>query len=475
VKVDLTEVHVEVDAIAVDECALVGPLHHNEPTARKDKRRMTIDASASSEALEIEPAHWKRNVSIFITGQTISLFGSMLVQYAVLWYLTLTTKDGVVVALATIFGFAPQAIVSIFGGVWADRHNRKFLIIASDATIAAATLTLALLMASGNDAHWLIFAALAVRSMGAGIQTPAVAALVPQLVPTSKLLRVNGINGSIQGALMLIAPAVAAVLYATVELEHILMIDVTTAVIGIAFLAVIPVARIARSSDEKVGYFTDLVDGVKYIWTHAFVRWLLLLFAGVMLFAAAPAFLTPLMVVRSFGEEVWKLTALEVAFAIGMTLGGAAVAAFGQRFSRMGLILGSLATMGVLTVALGLSPNLAVFLIVMFLVGFFIPGFSTPSMTVVQEVVEPERHGRVFGFWGIVGAVAMPLGMAIFGPMAQVMSVESVLVIAGVLMMIALAVALLAPAGRKAVKAARVSTDPLSHGAPHASEDLSVQ
>jgi DHA3 family macrolide efflux protein-like MFS transporter len=104
------------------------------------------------------------------------------------------------------------------------------------------------------------------------------------------------------------------------------------------------------------------------------------------------------------------------------------------------------------------------FLIVMFLVGLFIPGFSTPSMTVVQEVVEPERHGRVFGFWGIVGAVAMPFGMAIFGPMAQVMSVESVLIIAGALMMVALAVALLAPAGRRAIAAARVSTDPLAHG-----------
>jgi DHA3 family macrolide efflux protein-like MFS transporter len=425
---------------------------------------VTTEPATDTEVGENDPPRWKRNVSVFIAGQTISLFGSMLVQYAVIWYLTLTTKDGIVVALATIFGFAPQALVSIFGGVWADRHNRKFLIIASDATIAAATLTLALLMMAGNDALWLIFAALAVRSMGAGIQTPAVAALVPQLVPTSKLLRVNGINGSIQGALMLIAPAVAAVLYATVELEHILMIDVATAVIGIGFLAVIPVARIVRDGAERVGYFTDLVDGVKYIWTHSFVRWLLLLFAGVMLFAAAPAFLTPLMVVRSFGEEVWKLTALEIAFAIGMTLGGAAVAAFGERLSRMGLILGSLAILGILTVALGLSPNLVVFLVVMFFVGLFIPGFSTPSMTVVQEVVEPERHGRVFGFWGIVGAVAMPMGMAIFGPMAEVMSVEAVLVIAGVLMMLALAISLAVPAGRRAVAAARVSTDPLAHG-----------
>lgn len=417
------------------------------------------DTSAPIAVDEVAPPNWRRNVALFITGQTISLFGSMLVQYAVLWYLTLTTKDGVVVALAAIFGFGPQAIISIFGGVWADRHNRKYLIMGADAAIAAATLALALLMLAGNSDLWLIFAVLAVRSAGAGIQTPAVGALVPQLVPMSKLLRVNGINGSIQSALILVAPPVAAVLYATVELEYILMVDVATAVIGIGLLMLVPVARIVRDADARVGYFTDLREGVKYVATHPLVRWVLGLFAVVMVFAAAPSFLTPLMIARSFGEEVWKLTALEMVFAVGMMLGGAAIAAWGARFSRMTLIVWSLILLGVLTVGLGLSPNLWIFLTVMFLVGLFIPGFATPSTTLLQEVVEPERLGRVFGFMGIVGAVAMPLGMAIFGPMAEVMSVEAVLIIAGVLMLLALGVALLAPAGRRALAAARVSSD----------------
>src|SRR6188768_3468376 len=107
---------------------------------------------------------WRRNITLFLAGQTVSLFGSSLVQYAVLWYLTLTTKDGSILALSIVFGFLPQAILSIFGGVWADRHNRKFLIMGSDAAIAAATLVLALLMLNGSESLWLIFAVLAVRS-----------------------------------------------------------------------------------------------------------------------------------------------------------------------------------------------------------------------------------------------------------------------------------------------------------------------
>lgn len=424
---------------------------------------MSAPAESTPEETAAHP-RWRRHIALFLAGQTISLFGSMLVQYAILWHLTLTTKDGVVVALTVIFGFVPQAIVSILGGVWADRMNRKVLIIAADTSIAAATLTLALLMASGNDALWLIYAALAVRSVGAGVQTPAVSALVPQLVPASKLLRVNGINGSLQGALMLVAPPVAALLYANVELESILMVDVTTAIVGVGFLLAIPISRVVRNAEEPTGYVEDLKDGMRYIRDHTFVRWLFLLFAVVMVFAAAPSFLSPLMIARLFGEEVWKLTALEIAFAVGMTLGGGLIAAVGQKFSRMNLILGSLGILALLTVGMGLSPNLWIFLTMMFLVGVFMPGFSTPAMTVVQEVVEPERHGRVFGFWGIVGAVAMPAGMVIFGPMAQVISVQLVMVISGVLMAAALVTAVTVPAGRRAVARARISTDPLSRG-----------
>ena len=72
-------------------------------------------------------------------------------------------------------------------------------------------------------------------------------------------------------------------------------------------------------------------------------------------------------------------------------------------------------------------------------------------MTLLQERVEPERQGRVFGFVGIVMAVSMPLGMIVFGPLADVVSVELLLVVAGVLTFVVLAVAVLVPSGRRAM------------------------
>ena len=427
---------------------------------------MTVDPAVSPGATADDRPRWRRDVTLFLSGQTVSLFGSMLVQYAVMWHLTLETKSGVVLALAAIFGFLPQAIVSIFGGVWADRLNRKLLIIGADATIAVTTLVLALLMLNGIYDLWLIFAALAIRSIGAGIQMPAVSALIPQIAPTDKLMRVNGINGSIQSGMALLAPAAAGAIYAwgaeinsaagdnasTVGLTWIFFIDVVTAVIGISMIAVLKVPTIVRTG-ERPGYFVDLVEGVRYIWHHAFVRWLLVLFGVIFLLVVAPSYLTPLMVARTFGEEVWKLTVTELSFSVGMMLGGIAIAIFGARLNRVLLIVGSSVIFGMLNIALGLSTNLWVFFAFMLAVGLAVPFFSTPAMTLLQETVEPERQGRVFGFVGIVMAVAMPIGMVVFGPLADVFSVESLLIVAGIVTFIVLAIAVLVPSGRSAMRA----------------------
>ncbi len=428
-----------------------------------------VSSEESVTTVEERPG-WRRDITLFLSGQTVSLFGSMLVQYAVMWYLTLTTKDGTVLALSTVFGFLPQAIISIFGGVWADRHNRKLLIIGADASIALATAALAILMFLGNRDLWLIYVALAVRSAGAGIQTPAVGALLPQIVPADRLLSINGINQSIQAGMMLIAPAIAAVLYATLPLYAILGVDVVTAAIGIGLMTLIPVAKVIRSEATPTGYFSDLSAGFRYVVTHPLIRWLLGLYAVVMVLAAAPSFLTPLMVARSFGDEVWKLTVLELSFSIGMMLAGATIGAWGKRFSRIGLIVGASIGFGVLSIGMGLSSNLWVFFGFMFLTGVTVPVFSTPSMTVLQETVEPERQGRVFGFFGIVSATAMPVGMAVFGPLANLRSVEFVLIMSGLTTLVVAAIALLLPSGRRAMRAARDHTDPLSHGQVDAAE-----
>jgi len=418
----------------------------------------TVESSSEPRASESMPG-WKGRVTVFLVGQTITTFGSFLVQYAIMWHLTLTTKSGLVLALAAVFGFLPQAIVSIFAGVWADRVNRKIMILVSDSVIALATLVLAVFMLSGVEDLWLIFLIMAIRSIGAGVQMPAISALVPQIVPTDKLLTVNGINSSISSSLQLLAPVAAAAVYSTMSLSAILFIDVVTAVIGLSLLATVAVPTLARvSNEDKPSYFADLKEGMAYIFSNQLVRWVMAIFAIIFLLIVAPSNLSPLMIARTFGGEVWMLTVLELSFGVGMLIGGALIAVFAKKIDRIGMIIGSSILFGILATAMGFTTNLILFFALFFVVGIAVPAFSTSAMTLLQETVEPERQGRVFGFLGIVMAVAMPLGMSILGPLADVVSVEILLIVTGIATVVIAVVAVILPAGRRAIRAAHAST-----------------
>lgn len=419
--------------------------------------------NAESPETHDEMPGWKRNVAVFLTGQTVSLLGSMLVQFAVMWHLTIVTQSGSVLMLSIVFGMLPQAFMSIFGGVWADRHSRKLLIIGADSAIATITLALALLMLSGVDDLWLIYVALAVRSTFAGIQTPAVNAMVPQIVPTSQLIRINGINQSIQSGMMLLAPVVAAAIYASFDIVAVFFVDVVTAVLGIGMLLLVTVPRLVRHDDagpaggaapEKPSYFGDLAAGVRYIRGHGAVKWLMTIFATTMVLIGAPSYLTPLMVTRTFGDEVWKLTTNEVFWAAGMLAGGLAMAVLGTRVkNRVALIVLATLGAGVFTLGLGLSTNLWVFYVLGLFVGVAFTLMSAPSMAILQETVEPEMQGRVFGFVGIVMTVAMPLSMVVFGPLADRYSVQVLLVVAGALLVAFIATVLSVPSARRSLAA----------------------
>ncbi len=101
--------------------------------------------------------NWKTKIILFLTAQTISLFGSSLVQYAIIWYITLTTSSGVMLTISTVCGFLPQIAISLFAGVWIDRYDRKKMIMLSDGIIAFATLVLAIFFLTGYKSIWLLF------------------------------------------------------------------------------------------------------------------------------------------------------------------------------------------------------------------------------------------------------------------------------------------------------------------------------
>lgn len=391
-----------------------------------------------SERLTVQNSRWKRDVTLFLSSQTISLFGSSLVQYAMMWYITLSTQSGIMMTIYIICGFIPAFLLSPVAGVWADRFHRKKLIIYADAMIALATLILAILFMLGYDSIWLLFVMAAIRALGTGIQTPAVAAILPQIVPEEHLLRVNGINGTIQAVIMFVSPMVSAALLSLTTMGIIFFIDVVTAAIAIIVLITllqIPIHAKA-SGEQQVGYLEDFKLGISYIRKHPFLKSFFVFFALLFVMMAPAAFLTPLQVSRSFGEDIWRLTAIEIAFSVGMIVGGAVIASWGGFKNRVYTMMVAGVLMSICTILLGVLPIFWLYLGAMGLFGLAMPIFNTPTMTIIQEKVDPNYLGRVFGVFGMISTSMMPLGMLVFGPLADLVQVEQLLIWTGIAMFV---------------------------------------
>jgi DHA3 family macrolide efflux protein-like MFS transporter len=391
--------------------------------------------------------NWKKNAALFLTGQALSLFGSMLVQYAIMWYITLKTQSGATMTIFILAGILPMFFISPFGGVWADRFNRKNLINIADASIALATLIVAVLFILGFQNIWLLLACAAVRALGQGVQTPAVSAFIPLIVPEPQLTKVNGINSSIQSCTMLAAPMASGALLSLASIETIFFLDVGTALVGIGivyFLVKLPAPATTGGADQtaqtgtpqskSVNYFHDMREGIRYIAKHGYILRMIVLSTLFFIAAAPTAFLTPLQVTRDFGADVWRLTALEIAFSSGMLAGGILISVWGGFRNRIHTMALSCALVGIEAIALGLVSSFWLYIAVMTLMGITMPLYNTPSTVLLQSTVESAYMGRVFGVFGMVSSLMMPAGMLIFGPLADRVPIAYLLISTGAVM-----------------------------------------
>lgn len=383
---------------------------------------------------------WKKNTILFLSGQALSIFGSMIVQYAIMWHLIRETQSGSVMAVYALVGFLPMFLISPFSGVWADRFNRKYLINISDGVTALASLIAAVLLFRGYSHVGILFTCAAVRSLGQGVQSPAVGAFIPQIVPPEQLTRISGIQASVQSLCMFAAPFISAALMSFASLWTLFLLDVITAGIGIVILFFfVKAPKLETAYDEMeerkgIDYFRDLKEGLKYIRKHGFILRMIVLVAVFSVLSAPTAFLTPLQAARNFGSEVWRLSLVEVSFSVGMILGGILIGFWGGFKNRVYTMALAGFLFGIETVGLGLAPHFWVYLSVMGLAGITMPFYNTPSMVLLQSKVDPEYMGRVLSVFSMAGSVMMPIGMLLFGPLADIISINTIMLVTGIML-----------------------------------------
>lgn len=386
--------------------------------------------------------NWKKNVTLFLSSQAISLFGSSVVSFAIVWFVTRETSSGLWVSLLTISSYLPQFFVSFFAGVWADRYSRKKMVIVADTMIAVFTCLLVFMILQFTDTGAMMAALIGIsfiRSVGAGIQTPAVSAIIPSLVSEEKLLKINGYNASIQSAVQFAAPAAAGLVLSFMPLAAVLMIDVVTAVIGIGIFCFVPVPVHETAETQHSGkssMFADMKNGFSYVLSEAPLKYLLFSY-GLFIFLCVPAgFLCSLYVTRYFSDSYIYLSGVELAGFAGMTVGGLIMASFAGNRDRMKIYCAGIAGFGVHAVLLTFPKLFPVYLGLMVMFGIILTIVQTASTTFLQEKTQTDMLGRVFGLYGSVYSLALPLGMAVFGPLADAISLKLLMIVSGIMLVL---------------------------------------
>ena len=372
---------------------------------------------------------YKNKIVCFLSAQTISLLGSSIVQFGMIWYITLTTTSGLMLTISTLCGFLPQIIIALFAGSWIDKYDAKKVVMLSDSMIALATLILAITFLCNQESIWLVFVVLAIRSLGTGIQTPCVNTIIPMITPSDKLMKINGMNSTLNSLTTFLSPVISGMLMSIASLDKLLLIDVVTALIGVGITATI---AIPRKEKEKSNPSRLRKQGMQYICTHKNIL-RLFVFQILIYFLITPsAFLTPLMVARRFGEDVWRLSMSEMSYSLGMIAGGILISLWGGFTQRCKTMVVASVGYGLLMIGLGIAPIFIVYLCINTLIGIVTPCYGTSITVYLQEQVEQSYHGRVFSFMQIATSSAFPLGMCVFGPLADKIAIPLLLLVCGI-------------------------------------------
>ena len=366
--------------------------------------------------------HWKQKFAVLWVGQALSILTSMLSQYALIWYLTDLTGSSTVLSLATMAALLPQGILSLFTGAFADRFDRRTIMIAADGAIGAISLVLALMAWRAPLTPGPILLVAALRSVGGAFHAPCLQAVTPLIAPPEALTRCAGWSQGIQTVSMLLSPALAAALYAAVPLHWIILMDTLGAVFAICglLLARLPALKVGDAG-QKLRLWQDTREGFAVLRSHRWL-WQLCLICALFSVAFMPvSALFPLMSMQYFGREAAAAALVETAFSVGMLAGSVLLGLWGGGKDKILTMTAAVLAMGGALAVTGVLPPSGFwwFAGLSLLMGVTCPFFNSVFMALIQERVEAQYLGRVLGLSGAMMTLASPIGLGATALLAE--------------------------------------------------------
>lgn len=379
---------------------------------------------------------WKRTFFMIAFGQAISLIGSSAVQFALIWWLAEKTSSPIIMGISGIAAFLPMTFLSPFAGVAADRYNRKFICITSDMLMGIMAFLYAILLYFFNVPVWTVLVMLFIRGIGNTFQGPAIQSIIPQLVPSDQLIKVNGWTQLMNSGSFILGPVIGAVLYATVPMSVILISDVIGAIFASITLAVAKIPKLKLQQTTNDSFLLQFKEGITVYKQDKKLLMLVIAQSLCMLFYMPLSSFYPLMTSNYFKLSAIYGSIVETGFAVGMLIAAVIFSSglkikYKIRLSYIGLI-----GIGLTCTICGMVPPVfggwIIFAIICSCMGAFGNVHTIPITAYMQETISPEKMGRAFSLLSLIGSLAMPLGLLVSSPIAEKIGVRSWFFVSGI-------------------------------------------
>lgn len=364
-------------------------------------------------------ANWKLRFGAVFAAQALSLIGSQLATFALVWWLTQHTGSAGVLAAATSLALLPEIALGPFAGALVDRWDRRMVMVVADGAVAGIAALVAWAAWRGALAPAHVYAITLARAVGGVFHWPAMQASVSLLVPTRHLSRVAGLNQTLDGLLGILVPPLGAWLLSQTTVGTLMGIDVITALLAVSLLAAIRIPRPPLSDGIELGHnlLGQLGEAVAFLRSVPGLGLLVLAMAALQCLLTPAYHLLPILVSQRYGGGADLLGWVQSLSGIGAIAGGGLLAWWGGGRRQV-----ATAALGVLILALavatmGVLPPQALtgLLALQLAAGVAAPLSNGPLFATFQALVAPRLQGRVFMLLGsAVGALA-PLGMMAAG------------------------------------------------------------
>lgn len=384
---------------------------------------------------------WKKKFAIIWIGQFISLISTSAVNFAVVIWLSLKTGSAEVLAYSAMASLLPQAIIGPIAGVFIDRWDRKKTMIFADAFVAICTLFMSISFYMGYESLILIYVILALRSVGSAFHMPAMQAAIPMLAPESELLRIAGINQTIQSASSIAGPALGALAISWFSIGNVLLLDIIGAIVAIVALlfVVIPNPQLAEKSKTSFNQvWQDIRLGFHEILRNKGLSWLFL-YSIIATFCIMPvAVMFPLLTLNHFGGGKFEMSLIEIVWGVGMLIGGGILGLWKPSTSKVALINCMHIILGATLAFSGwISASAFVtFVGLTTLGGLAASIYQASFMTVLQEQIRPDMMGRVFSMYFSFAIIPSVIGLLSTGFVADTIGVNLTFIILGLLIVL---------------------------------------